>query len=155
MSALLLESVLERFKDQEVVNIGFSGSAGQKVSEKLAGYIDLLEEHCAGQKGQVNILYTNGSSPNRPHLGHFGHLNRTHLRNRRGLQVHSLGADGGSKKTALNGSARRNGHLPEGRWLTGLRQAPGYMIGGHGPPWTTAAECGPLRSSRTDITCAP
>jgi len=110
MSALLLESVLERFKDQEVVNIGFSGSAGQKVSEKLAGYIDLALEGrygAEGKKGQVNIRYTNEViSQTAPILEQYGHLNKdTHIFEIGGEDskyIH-LGADGKLKKTALNG----------------------------------------------------
>ncbi|MFC1611109.1 BadF/BadG/BcrA/BcrD ATPase family protein, partial [Myxococcota bacterium] len=60
-SAELMERVLERFKDQTVVNVGFSGSAGKKVAEKLAYLIDSeLEDKYGvdGKAGQPNIKYT-------------------------------------------------------------------------------------------------
>ncbi|MFC1611848.1 acyl-CoA dehydratase activase, partial [Myxococcota bacterium] len=60
-SAELMEKVLERFKDQEVINIGFSGSAGQKVAAKLSYLVDVELENKYGvdrKKGQPNIKYT-------------------------------------------------------------------------------------------------
>ncbi|MFC1679102.1 acyl-CoA dehydratase activase [Elusimicrobiota bacterium] len=110
MSALLLEGVLERFKDQEIVNVGFSGSAGQKVSEKLTGLIDgALEMRYGveGKKGKTNIRYTNEViSQTAPIIEMYGHLGKDiHIIEIGGEDskfIH-IGSDGRLKGSALNG----------------------------------------------------
>ncbi|MBI4347101.1 MAG: hypothetical protein HY553_09620, partial [Elusimicrobia bacterium] len=110
MAAALLEAVLERFKDQEVVNVGFSGSAGQKVAEKLGELLDgELEARygAEGKKGRVTIRYTNEViSQTAPIWEKYGHLGKDiHILEIGGEDskfIH-IGSDGRLKRTALNG----------------------------------------------------
>ncbi|MBI4423678.1 MAG: hypothetical protein HY554_08125, partial [Elusimicrobia bacterium] len=110
MAAALLEATLARFRDQVVVNVGFSGSAGQRVSERLGQFVDeALEARLGaeGKKGQVAIRYTNEViSQTAPIWEKYGHLGKdVHIIEIGGEDskfIH-IGSDGRLKKTALNG----------------------------------------------------
>lgn len=75
-SALLLEKVLSIFKDQVVVNVGFSGSSGQAVAKILKSYIEEELELIYGpidKDNEVNIHYTSEvTAQTAPILQKFG-----------------------------------------------------------------------------------